>query len=105
MAVRRWWCWAAVDVGGRSSPFPDGGGGFGGGHCKKRAVVMCDITFVTSPDWDVSNCLSVSLLPLFCDTVSPFSFLGVCRCWYILTLQMMNPTGYAGKRPLFSASH
>ena len=60
MAVRRWWCWAAVDVGGRSSPFPDGGGGFGGGHCKKRAVVTCDIAFVTSPDWDVSNCLNRS---------------------------------------------
>ena len=28
MAVCRWWCWAAVDVGGRSSPFLDGGGGF-----------------------------------------------------------------------------
>ena len=86
MAVRRWWCWAAVDVGGRSSPFLDGGGGFGGGRCEKRAVVTCDIAFVTSPDWDVSNCLNVSLLPLFCDTVSPFSFWGVCRCWYILPL-------------------
>ena len=31
-----------------------------GGHCKKRAVVTCDIAFVTSPDWDVSNCLNRS---------------------------------------------
>ena len=46
--------------------------------------MTCDIAFVTSPNWDVSNCLNVSLLPLFCDTVSPFSFWGVCRCWYIL---------------------
>ena len=39
MAVRRWWCWAAVDVDGQSLPFLDGGGGFGAGHCEKRAVV------------------------------------------------------------------
>ena len=49
--VRRWWCWAPVDVGGRSSPFLDRGGGGG----EKRAVVTCDIAFVTSPNWDVSN--------------------------------------------------
>ena len=59
MAVRRWWCWAAVDVGGRLSPFLDGGGGFGGGRCEKRAVVTCDIAFVTSPHW-VLGCVQLS---------------------------------------------
>ena len=68
MAMRRWWCWAAVDIGGRSSPFLDGGGGFSGGRCEKRVVVTCDIAFVTSPNWDVDtssilrHCVAVLLL-------------------------------------------
>ena len=83
----RWWAVVAVS---RSSWWVLVANVDGGGGCEKRAVVTCDIAFVTSPNWDVSNCPNVSLLPLFCNTVSPFSFWGVCRCWYILFSQPAN---------------
>ena len=34
----------------------------------------------------VLKSISMSLFPLTFSTVSPFSFWGVCRCWYILRL-------------------
>ena len=84
----RWWAVVAVS---RSSWWVLVANVDGGGGCEKRAVVTCDIAFVTSPNWDVSNCPNVSLLPLFCNTVSPFSFWGVCRCWYILLITLPLP--------------
>jgi len=54
------------------------------GGCEQRVAVTCDIAFVTSPNWDVSNCVA---RPLICDTVSRMRlipFWGVCRCTYIL---------------------
>ena len=63
------------------------GAGWGivnGGGCEQRVGVMCDIAFITSPNWDVSNCVA---RPLILDTVSQMRcipFWGVCRCTYIL---------------------
>ena len=48
--------------------------------------MTCDTAFVTTPNWDVSNCVA---RPLILDTVSRMSlipFRGVCRCTYILLL-------------------
>jgi len=45
------------------------GAGWGivdGGGCEQRVVATCDIAFVTSPYWDVFNCVAH---PLILDTV------------------------------------
>jgi len=66
------------------------GAGWGivdGGGCEQRVVATCDIVFVTSPNWDVFNCVAH---PLILDTVSRMRlipFWGVCRCTYILELE------------------
>jgi len=69
VAVCRWWCWAPMDIRGQSSPFlivvvdpcsqssmvVVGTCCVSWGLPEESVVVMCDIMFVTSPNWDVSN--------------------------------------------------
>ena len=66
---RMWASWGIID----------------GGGCEQRVVVMHDITFITPPNCDVSNCVAC---PLICDSflrMRLISFWGVCHCMYILT--------------------
>ena len=74
----RWWAVVAVS---QSSWWVLVANVDGGGGCEKRAVVTGDITFVTSPNWDVSNCPNVSLLPcyfLYSATLCRHSPFGEC---------------------------